>query len=43
VAWAEQIRVTQSAIHVAEQFGTFDPARLEPFFGAIRQSKAGTA
>jgi TIR domain len=44
VALAHQIRTGQSAIHVAEQFGPFDPARLEPFFGAIRTAaEAGAA
>jgi hypothetical protein len=37
---AEQIRTTYSdpPIHVAEQFGPFDPARLEPFFRPIRRA-----
>jgi hypothetical protein len=43
IALAEQIRKTQSAIHVAEQFGAFDPARLEPFFSPIRRAEAGSA
>jgi TIR domain len=43
IALAEQIRRTQSAIHVAEQFGPFDPVRLEPFFSPIRRAEAGSA
>jgi hypothetical protein len=36
---AEQIRAACSdpPIHVAEQFGPFNPARLEPFFSPIRR------
>jgi hypothetical protein len=39
---AEQIRKTYSArpIHVTEQFGAFDPARMEPFFAPIRTTAA---
>jgi hypothetical protein len=42
---AEQIRRMYSAkqIHVAEQFGAFDPARLQPFFESIRNKIATTA
>jgi hypothetical protein len=36
IALADQIR-KQSRILVAEQFGSFDPARLEPFFNPIRK------
>jgi hypothetical protein len=37
---AEQIRTTYSdpPIYVAEQFGPFDPVRLEPFFNPIRRA-----
>lgn len=40
---AEQVRMTLSAIHVTEQFGQFDPARLEPFFAPLRKAQGGTA
>jgi hypothetical protein len=43
IALAEQIRTTLSAIHVAEQFGPFNPARLEPFFDPIRKAQGGVA
>ena len=36
LALAEKIRALDSSIHVAEQFGPFDRARLEPFFAPIR-------
>jgi hypothetical protein len=39
IALARQIR-EQSAIVVSEQFGPFDPARLEPFFRPIRRAAA---
>jgi hypothetical protein len=42
-AFAEQIRKDYSAIYVAEQFGPFDPARLEPFFNPLRRNEAGKA
>jgi hypothetical protein len=39
---AEQIRSSDAGqrFHVAEQFGAFDPARLEPFFAPIRRNGA---
>jgi hypothetical protein len=43
IALAEQIRVQQSAIHVSEQFGHFDPARLDGFFAPIRRVEPGAA
>jgi hypothetical protein len=45
VAIAEQIRTTRSGppIYVAEQFGPFDAARLEPFFNPLRRSQVGVA
>jgi TIR domain len=43
VALADQIRTRQSAIHVSEQFGPFDPTRLEPFFNAIRTAAGARA
>ncbi len=35
---AQQIRSAQASlpIHVAEQFGPFEPSRMEPFFEPIR-------
>lgn len=41
IALAEQIRTEYSAIHVAEQFGSFDPVRLKPFFDPLRRSQSG--
>jgi hypothetical protein len=45
IALAEKIRSSyiEPPIHVAEQFGHFEPARLEPFFNRIRRSQAGPA
>jgi hypothetical protein len=43
IALAEQIRTGQSAIHVAEQFGAFNAALLEPFFDPIRKAQRGAA
>ena len=45
IALAGQIRAAYSdpPIHVAEQFGLFDAARLEPFFNPIRRAQAGRA
>lgn len=42
---AEQIRQNYAdpPIDVAEQFGGFDPARLEPFFSRIRKAETRTA
>jgi hypothetical protein len=42
---AEQIRSAHSSlpIHVAEQFGPFEPARMEPFFEPIRKPIVATA
>jgi len=42
VALAEQIRNSHS-VFVAEEFGAFDAARLEPFFAPIRKAKAVSA
>ena len=41
ISLAQQIRTTYSnpPIHVAEQFGPFDPACLEPFFNPIRSAE----
>ncbi len=41
-ALAEQIR-NGNTMFVAEQFGPFDSARLEPFFAPIRKVKAAQA
>jgi TIR domain len=43
LALAGQIRVQYAGLHVAEEFGPFDPARLEPFFAPLRRSRAGAA
>lgn len=41
IALTKQIRTVQPAIHVAEEFGPFDPTRLEPFFSPIRRTDSG--
>ena len=42
ISLAEEIRRQHASIHVAEQFGPFDPLRLEGFFEPIRRAQAGT-
>jgi hypothetical protein len=37
---AEQIRNQTSEIHILEQFGNFDPSRMESFFNPIRRASA---
>ena len=39
VALAEQVRTEYATIHVAEQFGGFNPALLEPFFKPLRKAQ----
>ena len=39
IALAEQIRKEQSAIYVAEEFGSFDERRLEHFFSPLRRAE----
>jgi hypothetical protein len=41
IALAEQIRTKLSAVHVAEQFGAFNAAGLEPFFHPLRKPQGG--
>jgi hypothetical protein len=43
LALAEQIRILDNTIHVAEQFGSFDKRRLEPFVAPLRRSQRATA
>jgi hypothetical protein len=45
IAIADKIRTADSGapIHVSQQFGSFDPARLEPFFGPIRKMHGARA
>jgi len=41
IVLAEQVRTEYAAIHVAEQFGQFNPALLEPFFAPLRRAQGG--
>jgi len=43
LAIAQQIRTEYSAIHVAEQYGEFNPALLEPFFKPLRKAQGEAA
>jgi hypothetical protein len=43
MALAERIRAEHPAIHVVEQFGRFNPARLQPFFGPILNAQGEAA
>jgi hypothetical protein len=38
---AKSIRERFNSIHVSEQFGNFDPIRLEPFFNPLRRLNGG--
>ena len=40
---ARSIRERFGSIHVSEQFGTFDPIRLEPFFAPLRRLNGESA
>jgi hypothetical protein len=40
---ARSIRERFSAIHVSEQFGRFDPTRLDPFFDPLRRPTGDVA
>ena len=43
IAVMDQIRKHGTGVHILEQFGPFEPGRMESFFNPIRQNAAGGA